>query len=141
MVSPIKGWQHPRRRGVSPVVWSYRALLHCWDQQRLMLPPPLAGSEQRSFTSTSPCSPARLVSLGSETCSWKPSPVRGHSPNSTLCPPCRSPQLVESPLGPFCPLYQEAAHLTSLLPLSAREVALHQPAIKGVGFTCLFWVR
>lgn len=46
---PIKGWQQPRRRGVTPVVWSYRALLHCWDQQRLMLPPPLASLEQEEL--------------------------------------------------------------------------------------------
>lgn len=50
---PSAPWQHPRRRGVTPVVWSYRACLHCWDQQRLMQrlmrPPPLASSEQEKL--------------------------------------------------------------------------------------------
>lgn len=46
---PIKGWHHPRRRGVTPGVWSYRALLHYLDQQGLMLPPPLTSSEQEKL--------------------------------------------------------------------------------------------
>lgn len=44
------------------------------------------------------------------------------------------PQMIESPLGLFCPLYQETPHLNSYL---AWEAALHQPAIKGRRFKCL----
>lgn len=44
---------------------------------------------------------------------------------SSMCPPCRSPQMVESPLGLFRPLYQETAHLNSYFPLLAWEARVY----------------
>lgn len=58
-----------RRRGGAPVSWCYRALPHCWYQQRLTLSPLLPSSEEEMVPAQhhSYCSPASLVSLRSET--------------------------------------------------------------------------
>lgn len=136
-LQPIKGWQHPRRREVTPVVWSYRVPLHCWVQQRVMLSPPLASSEQEKLHQHQ----SLLYRLPEVWDLLMETITCGRWLSHSICPSCRSPQMVEPPLRLFLSSLSRNSSLELLLSPVSIDSALHQPAVKGRRFKCQFWVR